>query len=300
MVTRLNLRQLEAFRATMHAGTVVAAAGLLNVTQPAVSRLIAELEMRIGFALFERRGRRLVPTAEAQQLYREIERLQLGVERIAQVASDIKLQRAGALRLAVLPALAQWFAPRVATRFLSTRPDVTLFIDSLPSRQIADLVAIHQYDLGVVERPAPRPSLEVEPFEGIETVAVLPAKHRLAAQEVIATRDLEGERLVLLSHHSRLRYRLEELFARRRVTPNVVLETPQSTIACALVAAGAGITLVSRVAAASYAWRNVAVRRLKDRVTSDFALIYPVVGGRSRLVEVLAAELRTEIRALLE
>ena len=105
--TRLNLRQLEAFRATMHAGTVVAAAGLLNVTQPAVSRLIAELEMRIGFALFERRGRRLVPTAEAQQLYREIERLHLGVERIAQVATDIRMQRAGALRLAVLPALAQ-------------------------------------------------------------------------------------------------------------------------------------------------------------------------------------------------
>jgi len=188
MTSGLNLRQLEAFRATMHAGTVVAAAGLLNVTQPAVSRLIAELERRIGFALFERRGRRLVPTAEAQQLYREIERLQLGVERVAQVAADIKLRRAGALRLAVLPALAQWFAPRVATRFLSTRPDVTLFIDSLPSRQIADLVAIHQYDLGVVERPAPRPALEIEPFEGIETVAVLPARHRLAARDVIATR----------------------------------------------------------------------------------------------------------------
>jgi len=299
MATRVNLRQIEAFRATMNAGTVVAAAGLLNVTQPAVSRLIAELEMRIGFALFERRGRRLTPTAEARQLYREIERLQLGIERIAQMAADIKLQRAGALRLAVLPALAQWFAPRVATKFLSTRPDVTLFIDSLPSRQITDLVAIHQYDLGVVERPAPRPALDIEPIEGIETVAVLPARHRLAAQDAISVRDLDGERLVLLSQHSRLRYRLEELFARRRVTPNIVLETPQSTIACALVAAGAGITLVSRIAAASYAWRNVAVRPLRERVTSDFALIYPVVGGRSRLVEVLAAELRTEIGALI-
>ena len=174
-----------------------------------------------------------------------------------------------------------------------------MFIDSLPSRQIAELVAIHQYDLGVVERPAPRPAIEVEPFEGIETVVVLPARHRLAEQDVISVRDLAGERLVLLSHHSLLRYRLEEMFARRRVVPNVVLETPQSTIACALVAAGAGITLVSRVAAASYASSNVTVRPLKERVTSDSALIYPVVGGRSRLVEVLAEELRTEIGALL-
>jgi len=124
MTSRLNLRQLEAFRATMHAGTVVAAAGLLNVTQPAVSRLVAELERRIGFALFERRGRRLSPTAEAQQLYREIERLQLGVERVAQVAADIKLQRAGAVRLAVLPALAQWFAPVYGDFVLMLRGDV--------------------------------------------------------------------------------------------------------------------------------------------------------------------------------
>jgi DNA-binding transcriptional LysR family regulator len=301
MAANLSLRQIEAFRATMQAGTVVAAAQLLSVTQPAVSRLLALLELRIGFALFERRGRRLLPTAEAQQLFREVERLQLGVERLAHVALDIRMQRAGALRLAVLPAIAQWLAPRVATRFLAPRPGVRLFLDSLPSRQIAELVATHQYDVGVVEMPVLQSTLEIELIEGIETVAVLPAGHRLAAQTRISARDLAGERLVLLSHHSLQRHRLEDWFARRRVTPNIVVETPQSTIACALVAAGAGVTLVSRVAAGSYTGASgaVVIRRLSERVTTDLALIYPVIGARAQLVDVFAQELRAEINALL-
>jgi DNA-binding transcriptional LysR family regulator len=70
-----NLRHIEAFRAVMLTGTVMAAASLMNLTQPAVSRTIALLEIQLGFKLFERRGRRLFPTTEAQTLYREVEKL---------------------------------------------------------------------------------------------------------------------------------------------------------------------------------------------------------------------------------
>ena len=60
----LNLRQIEAFRAVMLTGSVVGAARQMSVTQPGVSRTIGLMELRIGYALFERRGRRLVPTPE--------------------------------------------------------------------------------------------------------------------------------------------------------------------------------------------------------------------------------------------
>lgn len=297
----ISLRQIEAFRATMQAGTVVAAASLLSITQPAVSRLLGLLELRIGFALFDRRGRRLIPTPEAQQLYREIERIHLGVERIAHVALDIKTQRAGALRIAVLPAIAQWLAPRVTQAFLQSRPSVRVLLDSLPSRQIAELVATHQYDMGVVEMPVLQTSLEVDLIEGIESVVVLPARHRLAERASVSVHDLVSERLVLLTHHSLQRRRIEDWFARRRLIPNVVAETPQSTIACALVAAGAGVAIVSRVAAASWSFASstLAIRRLKERVTTDVALVFPVIGTRSKLVESYAREMRAEIRRLL-
>ena len=109
MKPSLNLRQVESFYSVMRTGTVVAAARLMNVSQPAVSRSISLLELRIGYKLFERRGRRLVATPEGDALYREIEPIYGSLDRIAQVALDIGETRAGALRIACLPSLSQSF-----------------------------------------------------------------------------------------------------------------------------------------------------------------------------------------------
>nr|WP_315431120.1 LysR family transcriptional regulator [uncultured Albidiferax sp.] len=292
----LNLRQIEAFRSVMLTGSVVAAARLMSVTQPGVSRTISLMELRVGYTLFERRGRRLVPTAEAEALYREIERLYGSIERISQVAHDIRFQRAGALRVATLPALAQWLVPRAIARFASTRPNVTVFVQSLPSRQIAELVSTRQFDVGVVELPLSRPTIDIEPLDPVPSMAVMPANHRLAAKTEISLKDLDGERMVMLSQHSYVRYQIDEAFSNLGVAPNVTLETPSSSIACALVAAGVGITLVSRWTAEPFSGPNLAVRPVKEAIASRYALIFPQVGTRLSLADAFATELREEIR----
>lgn len=213
MKSTLNLRHLEAFRAVMVAGSVVGAARLLNLTQPGVSRTIGLLELRLGYALFERRGRRLIPTPEAESLYREVEQVYAGIERISQVAQDIRFQRAGALRVATLPALAQGLVPHAIARFLETRPSVKVFVQSLPSRQIAELVSVRQFEVGVVELPLTHPAIDTEPLPPAPVMAVLPAGHRLAKRSVISLRDLSGERMILLSQHSYVRYQIDDAFS---------------------------------------------------------------------------------------
>lgn len=292
----LNLRHIEAFRAVMLTGSVVGAARLMSVTQPGVSRTIGLMELRIGYPLFERRGRRLVPTPEADALYREIEHLYGSIERIGQVAQDIRFQRAGALRIATLPALAQWLVPRGITRFLASRPNVTVFVQSLPSRQIAELVSTRQFDVGVVELPVSRPAIEIEPFEPVQSMAVMPASHRLASKAKISLKDLDGERMVLLSQHSYVRYQIDDAFSKLGVAPNVVLETPSSSIACALVAAGAGVTLVSKWTAVPFAGPDLVVRPVKEAIESRYAIIFPQLAARQTLAEAFANDLRAEIR----
>lgn len=292
----LNLRQIEAFRSVMLTGSVVGAARLMNVTQPGVSRTIGLMELRLSYPLFERRGRRLVPTPEAEALYREVEHLYGSIERIAQVAQDIRFQRAGALRIATLPALAQWLVPRGITRFLSTRPNVTVFVQSLPSRQIAELVSTRQFDVGVVELPLSRPATEIEPFEPVQSMAVMPSSHKLAAKRLISLKELDGERMVLLSQHSFVRYLIDDAFSSLGVAPNVVLETPSSSIACALVAAGAGIALVSKWAAAPFAGPDLVVLPVKESLSSRYALIFPEGSARLLLADAFANDLREEIR----
>jgi DNA-binding transcriptional LysR family regulator len=271
---------------------VVGAAKLLNVTQPGVSRTIALLELRLGYALFERRGRRLVPTHEAEALFREIEHVYSGIEHISQVAQDLRYQRAGALRVATLPALAQWLVPRAIVRFQATRPKVTVFVQSLPSRQIAELVSTRQFDVGVVEMPVSRPAIEIEALEPVPSVVVMPTSHRLAARKQVSLKDLDGEPMVLLSQHSYVRYQLDDAFSSAGVAPQVVVETPSSSIACAMVAAGAGITLVSHWTAQPFVVAGLAVRPIKERLSSRYAVIHPGSQPRMALARAFADELR--------
>lgn len=293
----LNLRHIEAFRAVMVAGSVVGAAKLLNVTQPGVSRTIGLLELRLGYALFERRGRRLVPTAEAETLYREIEHVYSGIERITHVAQDIRLQRAGALRVATLPALAQWLVPHAIARFQKDRPRVNVFVQSLPSRQIAELVSTRQFDVGVVELPLSVPAIEVEPLPPVPTMAVLPSGHRLGRRRRLSVADFDGERMVLLSAHSYVRYQIDDAFSAAKASPQVVAETPSSSIACALVAAGAGITLVAKWTAEPFAGPGIVVRPVKEPLVSRYAIIFPTGTARSRLAESFAQDLRSAMGA---
>jgi hypothetical protein len=74
----LNLRQIEAFKAVIEFGTVSRAAEVLNVSQPAVSKLLTHLEAATGLKLFDRRQGRLATTPQGMRLYEEIERIFAG------------------------------------------------------------------------------------------------------------------------------------------------------------------------------------------------------------------------------
>jgi DNA-binding transcriptional LysR family regulator len=285
-----NFRHIEAFRAVMLTGTVVGAASLMNVTQPAVSRTIALLELQLGFKLFERRGRRLFPTAEAQTLYREVERLYIGAERIGQAAQDIRFQRAGAVRVASLPALSLTVVPRALSTLLQSRPLVTATVQSLPSRQIAELVSTGQYDVGIVELPVSRAAVIVEPLAPGNSVVIMPREHRLAAKKSVSFGDLHEERMVLLSQHSYVRYQIDEALSQANAFPNVIAETPNSLIAAALVAQGLGISIVSGCTAEIFAHGNVVTRPLEGALASRFAIIFPESTAISSLARAFATE----------
>ena len=99
----MNIRQLEAFRATIVARSTIGAAQLLNASQPAVSRLLSQLESSLQLTLFDRSSGRLVPTPEAMLLYAEVERTFLSVDRIREMARDIRTADAGSPSAASTP-----------------------------------------------------------------------------------------------------------------------------------------------------------------------------------------------------
>src|SRR5687768_8677949 len=110
----------------MLAGSASRAAELLDITQPAVSRAIAELERSAGFMLFDRVRGRLAPAPEAQLLMLEVDRSFVGLERVRAEAARIRDFGSGSIRIASLAALGSTLVPRAIRRFQEKNPDVVL------------------------------------------------------------------------------------------------------------------------------------------------------------------------------
>ena len=105
MVCYMNItfRQVDAFRTVVSTGSVTEAASVLGISQPAVSRLLTDMEKEVGFKLFSRVGRNLVPTAESRLLGEEVKRALSGLERIKDAARSIRSFKNAQLRVVTTP-----------------------------------------------------------------------------------------------------------------------------------------------------------------------------------------------------
>src|ERR1700739_696845 len=124
MPRHLNLRQIEAFKAVIENGTVSRAAELLNISQPAMSKLIAHLEVDTGLKLFDRVKGRLVPSEHGLRLHEEIGGVFACVRQVENAVEAIRREEQGRLAIGVMPALAYSFIQRATTRFLEDRQNM--------------------------------------------------------------------------------------------------------------------------------------------------------------------------------
>ncbi|WP_091860608.1 MULTISPECIES: LysR substrate-binding domain-containing protein [Bosea] len=289
----LNPRQIEAFRTVIVTGGITAAAQALNITQPAVTRLIQDLQYALGLPLFVKRGARLVPTNEALSLYREVERQFVGLERIENAARNLRDGRAGSLRVAALPAFNVGFLPRVVGSYLKQKPDLEIALYGSISSQVVDWVTSGFCELGFAQLPLDFPGIDIEILPAMAPVAVLPTGHRLAAKAELTPEDFVDEPFISLEQSTQLRYRIDALFSAHRVARQTRVETPLSMIACGLVAAGAGLSVVDPFTAAEYRGRGVEVRPLRPAVTYDIAIIW----GAGRFRSAIALDFAETVRA---
>jgi DNA-binding transcriptional LysR family regulator len=228
---------------------------------------------------------------------REVERSFVGLDRIVQAADELRQRRAGALRIAALPALANGFLPCFMAAFLAARPRLDLVLFGLTSRIVLDWVVSGQCDLGFAEIPIRHPAVTVEPLPPVRAVAVLPQGHALARKAVLELHDFAEGSFISLGQSTLLRFRIDAAFADARVTRQMRIETPLSMIACALVAGGAGFAIVDPFTAREFEGRGTVFRRFEPRIDVEFGVLCSTQVARSGLVCELIGEFREAIAA---
>lgn len=268
----------------MQTGMVTRAGDLLNVTQPAVSRLLADLEHAVGFQLFVRSKGRLAPTAEARLLYDEVERSFSGLEKIGRFAEGIRNFEQGSLSVAAMPAMALSFLPKVFSRFSSAYPRVSFKLLTLSSPVVLETLSTQQVDLGFATLETEHAAVTIETLIEAPLCCVLPETHRLAARTCLQVKDLENENFITLGPELGVRLQIDRMFEEAGISRRLVVEAQVSATACAFVREGVGLALVDPITASQFLSTGLVARRFEPAIPYRYSLIVPNHRPRSRLV----------------
>lgn len=269
----MRLRYLQALRGVMESGTVTAAARQLRRTQPQVSRLIGSLEAELGFKLFLRKGRRLLPTPEGTAFYQQAERILAGWDDIATIAEDIRTRREPKLRLIAQPFLAHALLPMTIAAFVAKHPSFRWALE-IRSRGVGDWIAGQQVDLGFAALPLEQVGVRSRPLATAAVVAVLPPGHRLARRRVVDAADLTRDPFLALKPYTLLRAMTDGMFARLGLAPDIRAEMASGLSACQAVAAGLGVTVADPLVARSLG-DGVVVRPLRPGLKLTYGFLFP-------------------------
>ncbi|MGI9489846.1 MAG: hydrogen peroxide-inducible genes activator [Geminicoccaceae bacterium] len=241
----LTLKQLRYFAAlseTLHFGK---AAKLCNVSQPALSMQVRDLEANLGVTLVERGATRLLLTLEGREIAKRARDILMSVQDLAELASHSRHPLAGRLRLGVIPSIGPYLLPKLLPEAHRTYPDLELSLRESQTQTLLDDLLAGYLDLLILALP-------VEPDE-IDTMALfddrfsvaLPRDHGLTSRAMVTQDELRGEHLLLLEEGHCLR---DQALAICQTAKTDEFRASSLATVVQMVANGYGVTILPALA----------------------------------------------------
>ncbi len=239
-----SLRQLRALGATIRPGTVTAAAQALNVTPPAVSLQLKQLEELAGVPLLERVEGGMRATDAGRALAETVARIEALLVEATDAMDELKGARAGHVQVGVV-STAKYFAPRVLAAFKADHPGVEIQL-SVGNRE-ETIAALEGFaiDFAIMGRPPSRFEVERTIIGPHPHVIVAAPEHALVGSRYISPRTLSDETFLMREPGSGTRMLTEQLLAETGAAPRIGMEFNSNETIKQAVMAGLGIALLS-------------------------------------------------------
>ncbi len=241
----IRLRQLRAFKAIVENASVSEAAVALGLTQSSVSKMLAGFEAELGFALFDRAGRRLHLTERGRQFYHRTDNAIELLDSIRTAAEDIRDKIAGRFRVtAIGPLSMSAFLPGVLRQLGAEFPEFRFSVETKVRAEIEDWIVGQHADVGLTLLPVRRGQLSSRTFASVQAVAILPKGHPLAGTDCLSPAAVSDADIIMPKPAVRLRNLVEASFVQAGVELRPRFETSNAVSTASLVAAGNGIAVI--------------------------------------------------------
>ncbi len=290
-------RQLEAFRNVMRTGTTAQAAEMMSVTQPAVSRLIADLEIHLDFKLFERNKGRLTPTPEALRFYRGVDQFFIGIDALEQSAAQIRERCPLDLRICATPALSTGLLPQAVAEFRKLHKNVAIDLETASFSQIALRLQTQQSNLGVSHAFPVLPGIEQQTLAAVEHVCAVHASHPLATRDVISPEDLAGENVLRILPQGSVNWEeTKTVLESAKIPFNSDIGTQSSHTGYALIAQNLAVGLIEPFAATPWLQNDVVIRPFAPRLEYTYVVARSKEQPSSHLIDEFVEVLQKMIK----
>ena len=245
----INMGQLALFESVALEGSVTRGAERSAVTQPAVSKSIAELERALGVSLLDRgpRGVRLTEAGEVLHQY-AVRIFRLEAEAI-EALGELRGLQAGSLSVGASTTIGDHLLPKPLAEFCQRHPGIEVEVEIGNTEAVQKGVEDGRYDVGFTEGEADPARFVTSVFAEDELIVVASPAHRLAGQRAVTLADLAGEPFVMREPGSGTRYVIERHFAQRGFSPRIAASVGSATAIKRAVEAGLGIAVLSKLAA---------------------------------------------------
>lgn len=243
----MDLREVRTFVAVADLGTVSRAAEQLHLTQPALSRQIANLESELGLKLFDRVGRRLLLTSEGAQLVAECRGLLNYSRAVRERASGLKRGDAGMLRVSASPHLIEGLLPDFLREYARRYPNVQVRLVEAVGPRVLEMLEKGEIDLAqMVARAltADQRGFGAYPLAPMEMLAACHPSLKLGKNGAIEIRALASHPLLQATEDFAMRRSFDSACRLAGFTPNYVLECRSPHALLAMAQAGHGVAII--------------------------------------------------------
>lgn len=263
----MNLHHLRLFASIVDNGGFTKAATALNLSQPAISKSLKELEAELNLSLIDRSGRTMRLTDAGKTLHARAREL-FGVEQVAErELRELRGLKRGVLRIGASTTIATYMLPPVLGRFHLRHPRVRIQVSSANTRAVLRLLLESKVDVALVEGPVSHARVDVIPWRDDELVVISHPDHHLASATRVTVDAIAREQFLVREPGSGTRDVSEQALARRGIRLTNTMRVGGTEAMKQAVAAGLGLAIVSRAAAADQlALGRLAVLDVRDLV----------------------------------
>jgi DNA-binding transcriptional LysR family regulator len=239
-----TFRQLRVFSEVARHLSFIRAAQTLNLTPPAVTMQVRELEKHIGMPLFDRSGRTVTLTTVGEYMLVYARKMLSTLKDAEDAAARLQKLEVGLLTIGMV-STAQYFLPHLLARFRQEHQGVDIKLVVGNREQLVKMLYANEVDIAIMGRPPTEMATRAEPFAAHPHVFVAPVGHPLARGETISPLELQAQSFILRELGSGTRAAMERFLEKARVEPRVSMEMASNETIKQAVMAGMGLSFLS-------------------------------------------------------